>query len=81
MAGSLVTGLGIGWAGWLGWFVSSGSGLLGFLGMEPGTAIAAGALAAVGGIRLGVGKWEKARKRWWQDWTRIGEGLERDLKV
>jgi len=81
MTGGVVTGLGIGWAGWLGWLLGSGEGLLGFVGMDANTAMGVGMLSAVAGIRWGVGKWEKAKKRWWQDWARVGQGLDRDLKV
>jgi hypothetical protein len=49
--------------------------------MEPNTAIGFGLLVAVASIRGSIGSWEKAKKRWWQDWRRVGEGLERDLKV
>ncbi|KAJ3514118.1 hypothetical protein NLJ89_g2555 [Agrocybe chaxingu] len=81
MAGGVVTGVGISWAGWLGWLLGSGEGLLGFMGMDAGTAVGVGMLSAVAGIRWGVGKWEKAKKRWWQDWERVGKGLDRDLKA
>ncbi|KDR75155.1 hypothetical protein GALMADRAFT_69641 [Galerina marginata CBS 339.88] len=81
MTGGIVGGVGIGWAGWLGWLVGSGEGLLGFVGMETETAIGFGILSAVASIRWAAGRWEKAKKRWWQDWTRVGEGLDRDLKV
>ncbi|CAA7261738.1 unnamed protein product [Cyclocybe aegerita] len=81
MTGSIVTGVGISWAGWLGWLLGSGEGLLGFMGMDAGTAVGVGMLSAVAGIRWGVGKWEKAKKRWWQDWERVGKGLDRDLKA
>lgn len=80
-AGGVLTGVGISWAGWLGWLVGSGEGLLSFLGMEAGTAMGVGVLSAVASIRWAVGKWEKSKLRWWQDWARIGEGLDRDLKV
>ncbi|KAF9567966.1 hypothetical protein CPC08DRAFT_483149 [Agrocybe pediades] len=80
-AGGVLTGVGIGWAGWLGWLVGNTEGLLGFLGMEAGTAIGIGMLSAVATIRWAIAKWEKSKLRWWQDWTRIGEGLDRDLKV
>jgi hypothetical protein len=81
MGGGVATGLGVGWTGWLGWLLGSGEGIFGFLGMEPSTAIGVGALVAVASIRWSIESWEKARKRWWQDWRRVGEGLERDLKV
>ena len=73
MSGGVATGAGISWAGWLG--------LLEFVGMDAGTAVGVGILSAVASIRWAVGKWEKSKKRWWQDWSRVGEGLDRDLKV
>ncbi|PPQ68031.1 hypothetical protein CVT25_014492 [Psilocybe cyanescens] len=81
MTGGIVGGAGIGWAGWLGWLLGSGEGLLGFIGMDAGTAMGLGMLSAVASIRWAVGRWEKSKKRWWQDWVRVGEGLDRDLKV
>ncbi|PPQ98783.1 hypothetical protein CVT24_003341 [Panaeolus cyanescens] len=81
LAGGTATGLGIGWAGWVGWLVGSGEGLLSIMGMEANTAIGVGALVAVGSVRWAVGVWAKAKKRWWKDWHRIGEGLNRDLQV
>jgi len=79
--GGTVTGVGIGWAGWLGWLVNSGEGVYGLMGMDANTAMAVGLLVMVASIRLGIGSWEKAKKQWWQDWVRVSEGLERDLKV
>jgi len=81
MSGGVATGVGISWAGWLGWLLGSGEGLLGFVGMDAGTAVGVGMLSAVASIRWAVGKWETSKKRWWQDWWRVGEGLDRDLKV
>jgi hypothetical protein len=81
MSGGVATGAGISWAGWLSWLLGSGEGLLGFVGMDAGTAVGVGILSAVASIRWAVGKWEKSKKRWWQDWSRVGEGLDRDLKV
>ncbi|KAF8160752.1 hypothetical protein B0H34DRAFT_653508 [Crassisporium funariophilum] len=81
MAGGVATGVGISWAGWLGWLLGNGEGLLGLVSMETGTAVGVGMLSAIASIRWAVGKWEKSKKRWWQDWSRVGEGLDRDLKV
>ena len=78
MSGGIATGVGISWAGWLGWLLGSGEGLVG---MNAGTAVGVGMLSAVASIRWAVGKWETSKKRWWQDWSRVGEGLDRDLKV
>ena len=81
MSGGIATGVSISWAGWLGWLLGSSEGLLGFVGMDAGTAVGVGILSAVASIRWAAGKWEKSKKRWWQDWSRVGEGLDRDLKV
>lgn len=80
-SGGIAAGVGISWAGWLGWLLGSGEGLLGFVGMDVGTAVGVGVLSAVASIRWAVGKWEKSKKQWWQDWSRVGAGLDRDLKV
>ncbi|KAK0504822.1 hypothetical protein EDD18DRAFT_1326109 [Armillaria luteobubalina] len=76
----VVSGVGIGWAGWLKWLVGSSESVIGFLGLDGGTAMGAGALIALLGVRWGVGYWEKAKQRWWEDWHRVVDGLERDLK-
>ncbi|KAH9485573.1 hypothetical protein JR316_0002483 [Psilocybe cubensis] len=81
MTGGIVGGAGIGWAGWLGWLLGSGEGMLGFIGIDAGTAMGVGMMSAVASIRWAVGRWEKSKSRWWQDLARVGEGLERDLKV
>lgn len=65
----------------MGWLTGSGEGLLGIVAVDATTSIGLGMLTAVAGIRWGVGRWEKAKKMWWADWNRIGEGLERDLVV
>lgn len=81
MSGGIATGVGVGWAGWLGWLLGSGEGMFGFSGMDPSTAMGVSMLISVASIRWSIGSWEKAKQRWWQDWKRVGEGLERDLKV
>lgn len=81
MSASLATGAGISWAGWVGWLAGSGEGLLGYIGLDTGTAIGVGVLSALTGVRWAVGKWERSKKRWWEDWTRVGDGLGRDIKV
>ena len=40
-----------------------------------------GALAVAILMRWTVGRWEKAKRTWWQNWTRVCQGLDRDLKV
>lgn len=78
MGGSVISGFGIAWAGWAGQL-----GLLGVYGqgMETESAVGLGLLTASLGMRWAVGRWERAKKRWWKDWDRVGQGLERDLKV
>jgi hypothetical protein len=78
MGSSIVAGAGAGWAGWVGWLSGTGEGLLG---MDAGTAIGVGLLTSVTGVRWAIGRWEKAKRRWWEDWERIGQGLGRDLRV
>ncbi|KAI8993898.1 hypothetical protein BD414DRAFT_436199 [Trametes punicea] len=78
MSGSMLGGLGVAWAGW-----ASELGLAGGLihvGMSVETAVGVGMLGAALGVRWAVGGWDKAKKRWWKDWDRVVEGLERDLK-
>jgi hypothetical protein len=78
MGGAVAAGAGVGWAGWV---HAAGLGLgLGAVD-GGGTAVGAGVLGALVGVRWGVGAWERAKKGWWADWDRVGEGLERDLKV
>ncbi|KAI0358684.1 hypothetical protein OH77DRAFT_1449298 [Trametes cingulata] len=78
MSGSILGGFGVAWSGW-----ASELGLAGGfinVGMSVETALGVGMLGAVLGVRWAVGRWDKAKKRWWKDWDRVGEGLERDLK-
>ncbi|CDO69212.1 hypothetical protein BN946_scf185042.g114 [Trametes cinnabarina] len=79
MSASMLGGCGVAWSGWV-----NELGLFGGLidvGMNTETALGVGLLGAAVGVRGAVGRWEKAKKRWWKDWDRVGEGLERDLKV
>ncbi|KAL1710512.1 hypothetical protein EV121DRAFT_266458 [Schizophyllum commune] len=50
-------------------------------GVAPGTAAGAGVLLALASVRVAIGRWEKAKRRWWGDWKRVSEGLERDLST
>ncbi|KAF5380459.1 hypothetical protein D9615_004628 [Tricholomella constricta] len=81
MGGGIAAGAGVSWAGWYGWLTGSGEGLLGAVGLDAGTAMGVGLLGAVMGVRWAVGKWERSKRRWWEDWNRVGEGLGRDLRV
>ncbi|KAL1946020.1 hypothetical protein VTO73DRAFT_2022 [Trametes versicolor] len=79
MSGSVLGGFGVAWAGW-----ASELGLAGGLfsvGMGAETAMGVGMLGAAVGVRWAVSRWDSARRRWWKDWDRVGEGLERDLKA
>ncbi|EFI28152.1 hypothetical protein CC1G_14179 [Coprinopsis cinerea okayama7 len=80
MSAGVGGGAAIGWAGWMGWLVQNGDGLLGSIGLDPNTAMAVGALSAVTSIRWAVGRWEKGKRKWWADWQRVAEGLDRDLR-
>ncbi|KAF4598243.1 hypothetical protein EYR38_006639 [Pleurotus pulmonarius] len=75
--GSAGAGAGVSWAGWVGWLAESG--MFG-IPMDTTTALGVGALGTLVGVRWAVGRWERAKKRWWEDWHRVGDGLARDLK-
>ena len=93
LSAGLLTSATFSWAGWLGWLSRAGltagtdSTLLqaitslADIGIEPTTAIGLGLFGALASIRWAVGKWERTKKRWWEDWERLSQGLERDLKV
>lgn len=76
--GSTATTLGVLWANWVGLVEN-----LSLLGLHLGgeTVVGAGVLAGVVGVRLSVGRWEKAKRGFWADWERVGNGLGRDLTV
>ena len=79
MSGSVLGGFGIAWAGWATELQLFGG--LVDIGMSTETALGVGMLSAAVGLRWAVGRWEKAKRQWWKNWDRIGQGLERDLKV
>ncbi|EIN11668.1 hypothetical protein PUNSTDRAFT_124915 [Punctularia strigosozonata HHB-11173 SS5] len=73
----LVTGAAVTYAGWAGWL---SSGLLGsFSGLEAESASVLGVVVTLSSFRWAVGKWEKAKSRWWEDWQRVKETLIRDI--
>lgn len=54
--------------------------LLDILGVE--TALGVGALGVATSLRFVLLRgWERAVKKWWEGWDRVGEGLGRDVKV
>jgi hypothetical protein len=73
-----ISSVGLGLAGWAG---ALGTGPLSeFAGNMGGeTAAALGLVGAMASARWAAGRWERAKKRWWEDWARIGQGLRRDL--
>ncbi|TBU61638.1 hypothetical protein BD310DRAFT_956832 [Dichomitus squalens] len=79
MSGSILSGLGVAWAGWATELQMFGG--MVDVGMSTETALGVGMLGTAVGVRWAVGRWEKAKRRWWKDWDRVGEGLERDLKA
>lgn len=81
MTGGILSGACVSWAGWYGWLVGSGEGLFSFVGMDAGTAMGVGILVALSSLRWAVGQWERSKRKWWQDWVRVGEGLDRDLRA
>ena len=76
--GSATTSLGVLWANWVG--LIENVGLLG-LNFSGETVVGMGILAGVVGLRWSVSMWEKAKRKFWADWERVGKGLERDLTV
>ncbi|KAL5528140.1 TIM17 [Sanghuangporus sanghuang] len=47
--------------------------------IDASTSIAFGMLGTLAGLRWAVGRWTKARERWFAAFGRVGEGLERDM--
>ena len=46
-----------------------------------GEAVGAGMLVGVVGVRWAIGRWERARRAWREDWGRVKEAAERDVQV
>lgn len=64
--------------------VSIGGGYYAWLAEIAESAATATGVALVGslvGLRWGVGKWAKGKRRFWQDWKRLEDGLEVDIQV
>ena len=76
--GSATASLGVLWASWVGLIEN-----VSLLGLSFGgeTVVGAGVFAGVIGVRWSVGMWEKAKRKFWADWERVGKGLGRDLTV
>jgi hypothetical protein len=72
---SCLTGAGLGTAGWLDlWPMLTSS-------LDSASWVGIGVLSTLIGMRWSISRWEKAKKAWWTDWTRVSEGLRRDLRV
>lgn len=77
MLGGLLSG-----AGSAAYVMNLGSGIgLPFAEGSIGTATGVFMLSTALGVRWAISKWERAKKRWWEDWSRVVEGLGRDLEV
>jgi hypothetical protein len=76
--GSATASLGMLWTNWVGLIEN-----INLLGLSIGgeTIVGTGVLAGVVGLRWSVAKWEKAKRSFWADWERVGNGLARDLTV
>ncbi|KAJ6596957.1 hypothetical protein DFH09DRAFT_1272473 [Mycena vulgaris] len=78
MGGAFAAGMTVSWAGWVGYLMNA-DGILGSLMLEPGTAVATGVLISLLGVRWAAWRWDRGRKRWWEDFRRVAGGLNQDL--
>lgn len=76
MLGGAVGGVGV-----AAYLINTGGGIAMIGASEAGTAVGALMFCTLLGVRWAVGRWEKAKRRWWEDWSRVGEGLGRELEV
>ncbi|CCL99092.1 uncharacterized protein FIBRA_01106 [Fibroporia radiculosa] len=74
VSGSSFGGMAIAWAGW--------AGQLGILDMaiSMDTATGLGMLSTAVGVKWAIDHFERAKRKWWKDYDRVGQGLRRDLK-
>ena len=49
--------------------------------LDGETAFSLGLFGVLGAIRIGVGRWEKAKKKWYADFARVSGGLEADIEA
>lgn len=80
LGGSTAVGMAISWAGYIGYALNA-DGLAGLLLFEPGTAVGTGMLISLLGVHWSARKWNKARARWWDDFTRVAGGVKQDITV
>lgn len=48
--------------------------------LEGETAFSLGLFGILAAIRISVGRWEKAKSKWWADFARVSEGLKADIE-
>lgn len=49
--------------------------------LEGETASSLGLFGILAAIRIGVGRWEKAKDKWWADFGRVSSGLKTDIEM
>ena len=49
--------------------------------LDGETAFSLGLFGVLGAIRIGVGRWEKAKKKWYADFARVSGGLKADIEA
>ena len=49
--------------------------------LEGETAFSLGLFGVLGAIRIGVGRWEKAKEKWCADFARVSGGLKADIEA
>ncbi|KAG7098830.1 hypothetical protein E1B28_000734 [Marasmius oreades] len=78
MSASVASAVGFTWAAWLATITTFHLPLLGTI--ESTTALGLGLLSLTVGVRITQSHVEKAKKRWWADFDRVSEGLDRDVR-
>jgi BMFP domain-containing protein YqiC len=49
--------------------------------LEGETAFSLGLFGVFAAIRIGIGRWEKAKEKWWADFARVSGGLKADIEA
>lgn len=49
--------------------------------LDIATSLGLASFVSVGVLRWAVGRWERAKGRWWDDWKRVGRAVERDVRA
>jgi hypothetical protein len=45
------------------------------------TAFSLGLFGVLAALRISIGRWEKAKKKWWADFARVSSGLKADIEA